>query len=543
MLPPPSVRGIYRTDQRARAVYAEAAGIYRIIPQAVCLPADIEDLRTLICWAADHRAQLIPRGAGSAMGGGNVGDGIIVDLRGLAHRLEIDPVTHRAITSANITLADLTAAAALHGLRLPPDPSSGLWATLGGMVSTNAAGARSLRYGSVRRWVEALTLITADGESVILRRGDRRTAPPWPGVVARFEREVAPVLERAASLVAARFPRTRKNSSGYALDAYLASKDVLDLVVGAEGTLGIVTEIEWTLDPAPACRAGLRLALGSLDDLAPIVASLSGVEPSAIELLDRSFLDLVATDRLAGAGLRFSGAEAVLLVEVERNDPVALRQALEQATAVARPVAMSVDTAFSPEAAGRLWAIRHAASPILAALPESRRSLQVIEDACVPVDRMGEYIRGVRRTASRHGVPLVLFGHAGDGHIHVNLLPDVSVSGWEEVVSQVLEEVTELVVSLDGTPSGEHGDGRLRASTLNRVYGPEIVDLFRLVKQSFDPMGIFNPGIILPAGEPPVSRLKVGSRAVPIPADLEQALREIERSGGYGRSRLEIAGS
>jgi FAD/FMN-containing dehydrogenase len=543
MLPPPSVRGIYRTDQRARAVYAEAAGIYRIIPQAVCLPADLEDLRTLICWAADHRAQLIPRGAGSAMGGGNVGDGIIVDLRGLAHRLEIDPVTRRAITSANITLADLTAAAALHGLRLPPDPSSGLWATLGGMVSTNAAGARSLRYGSVRRWVEALTLITADGESVILRRGDRRTAPPWPGVVARFEREVAPVLERAASLVAARFPRTRKNSSGYALDAYLASKDVLDLVVGAEGTLGIVTEIEWTLDPAPACRAGLRLALGSLDDLAPIVASLSGVEPSAIELLDRSFLDLVATDRLAGAGLRFSGAEAVLLVEVERNDPVALRQALEQATAVARPVAMSVDTAFSPEAAGRLWAIRHAASPILAALPESRRSLQVIEDACVPVDRMGEYIRGVRRTASRHGVPLVLFGHAGDGHIHVNLLPDVSVSGWEEVVSQVLEEVTELVVSLDGTPSGEHGDGRLRASTLNRVYGPEIVDLFRLVKQSFDPMGIFNPGIILPAGEPPVSRLKVGSRAVPIPADLEQALREIERSGGYGRSRLEIAGS
>jgi FAD/FMN-containing dehydrogenase len=543
MLPPPSVRGIYRTDQRARAVYAEAAGIYRIIPQAVCLPADIEDLRTLICWAADHRAQLIPRGAGSAMGGGNVGDGIIVDLRGLAHRLEIDPVNRRAITSANITLADLTAAAALHGLRLPPDPSSGLWATLGGMVSTNAAGARSLRYGSVRRWVEALTLITADGESVILRRGDRRTAPPWPGVVARFEREVAPVLERAASLVAARFPRTRKNSSGYALDAYLASKDVLDLVVGAEGTLGIVTEIEWTLDPAPACRAGLRLALGSLDDLAPIVASLSGVEPSAIELLDRSFLDLVATDRLAGAGLRFSGAEAVLLVEVERNDPVALRQALEQATAVARPVAMSVDTAFSPEAAGRLWAIRHAASPILAALPESRRSLQVIEDACVPVDRMGEYIRGVRRTASRHGVPLVLFGHAGDGHIHVNLLPDVSVSGWEEVVSQVLEEVTELVVSLDGTPSGEHGDGRLRASTLNRVYGPEIVDLFRLVKQSFDPMGIFNPGIILPAGEPPVSRLKVGSRAVPIPADLEQALREIERSGGYGRSRLEIAGS
>jgi FAD/FMN-containing dehydrogenase len=269
---------------------------------------------------------------------------------------------------------------------------------------------------------------------------------------------------------------------------------------------------------------------------------LSRLEPSAVELLDRSFLDLVGAGKLSGAGLRFSGAEAVLLIELERSDPPSLRRALEEATALARPIATSVDTAFSAEAASRLWAIRHAASPILAALPESRRSLQVIEDACVPVDRMGEYIRGVRGITRAHGVPVVMFGHAGDGHIHVNLLPDVSASGWEDAVSQVMDEATELVVRLGGTPSGEHGDGRLRASTLDRVYGPEIVELFRLVKQSFDPVGIFNPGIILPAGEPPVSRLKVGSGAVPIPADVEQGLREIERSGGYGRSRLKLAG-
>ncbi len=135
-----------------------------------------------------------------------------------------------------------------------------------------------------------------------------------------------------------------------------------------------------------------------------------------------------------------------------------------------------------------------------------------------------------------------MFGHAGDGHIHVNLLPDIGRAGWEEALAAILQEVTDAVVRLGGTPSGEHGDGRLRAGALSEVYGPEIVELFRLVKHSFDPLGILNPGIILPSGESPISRLKVGAKAAAIPSDVEQGLRDIERGGGYGRSRLELAG-
>src|SRR5918999_1492532 len=172
MLPPPDIRGEYRSDERARAAYAEAAGIYRILPRAVCLPADVADLQRVICWAADHRLALVPRAAGSGMAGGNVGDGVVIDLTRMTdQRLELDPSSRRAVTGAAVTLSALNAAAAPHQLRLPPDPSSGAWATLGGMVSTNAAGARSVRYGSVRPWVEALTLVTADGELLTLRRG------------------------------------------------------------------------------------------------------------------------------------------------------------------------------------------------------------------------------------------------------------------------------------------------------------------------------------------------------------------------------------
>ncbi len=540
MLPLPVLRGIYRTDQRARAAYSEAAGIYRIMPRAVCLPADVSDLQRLVCWAAEHRVPLIPRGAGSAMGGGNVGDGVVVDLtRMTGQRFDLQPLKRRALTGTVVTLGDLNAAAAHAGLRLPPDPSSARWATLGGMVATNAAGARSVRYGSVRRWVEALAMITADGELLTLRRG----VPPDGGtaVLARFERDAAPAIQEAELQIRSRFPRTRKNSSGYALDAFLSSGDLLDLVIGAEGTLGIVTEIEWRLDPIPPCRGGLRVALGSLDLLSYAVDTLAFCRPSAVELLDRTFLDLVSADRIAGAGLRFPGAQAVLLVELERDDEASLRAALEEATARVRPLGQAVDTAFSPVAAERLWAIRHAASPILAGLPEGRRSLQVVEDACVPLDRMGEYIAAVRTAAGSRDIPVVMFGHAGDGHVHVNLLPEVSRPGWEEQVAGLLAEVTAVVIELGGTPSGEHGDGRLRGHALGRLYGDEIVELFRRLKSSFDPNGIFNPGVILPGTEPPISRLKVGEGAVSLPEDIERGLREIEVSGGYSRSRLELA--
>ena len=531
MLPPPPIRGLYRTDHRARAAYAEGAGIFRILPAAVCVPLDREDLASLAHWASAHRVPLVARGAGSAMGGGNVGDGLVVDLTALPRRVDVDGPARRARAGASVTVADLNAAAERVSLRLPPDPSSGRWATLGGVLSTNAAGARTVRYGSVRPWVEALELVTADGEIVELRRG--QPARPRSRTVERFEADAAPAILAAAELVRERFPRTRKNASGYALDAWLASGDLLDLVIGAEGTLGFVTAAEWRLDARPAARAGLRVALRSLDVLADAVTALLAHEPSAVELLDRTFLELVGE----------AGPEAVLLVEIERDDQAAARAAVDDAAAAVASWAAGVDTGLTAAAADRLWALRHAASPILAGLPESRRSLQVIEDGCVPVERMGEYVRAVREAAAARGLAVVIFGHAGDGHVHVNLLPELARPGWEAAVAALLEDVTDALVRLGGTPSGEHGDGRLRASLLSRIYGDDVIALFARVKRAFDPLGILNPGVILPdpAAGPPISRLKAGAHAVTLPDDIARGLRRIEQLGGYAQSRLELA--
>ncbi len=536
-------------DARVRAAYAESAGIYRIVPTGVATPDSVADLQALIRWARETETPLTPRGAGSGIPGNAVGPGVIVDLRERMPRfLEIDPVSASAVTSARVTLAELNRAGHAHGLRLPPDPSSGAWATLGGMVATNAAGARTIRYGPVRAWVMGMEVVTGDGEVGWLSRGDS-TAPLVsqgaisPGLLTainRFHAKAAPAITASADLIRSRFPRVRKNTAGYPLDKWLDSNDDLDLLIGSEGTLAVVTAVRWRLHPVPRATTGLLLALRSLDDLEEAVRSLVALDPSAVELLDRSFLELVDPRE---SGLRLpAGAEAVLLVEFERDDPGEARAVVGDATRAVQAVAAEVVTALTAAEERQLWSLRHAASPILARLPPERRSMQVVEDGCVPLSRLGAYVRAIRQAAESHRIAVVIFGHAGDGNVHVNAIPELAQADWLARIRRLYEEVNAAAIRLGGTVSGEHGDGRLRAPLLEALYGAEVVDLFQRVKTAFDPDGIFNPGVKLALPGPAITDLKVGADAAPIPADIALALREIEQTGGYARSRLEIAG-
>jgi FAD/FMN-containing dehydrogenase len=556
MPPPTQFRGLFRADPRARAAYAEGAGIHRIIPEAVAVPVDLDDLRALVRWAAANRVALVPRGAGSSMGGGAVGDGVIVDLTSISpRRLEIDPGQRIAWTSGSVTVTELNEAASRHGLRMPVEPSSARWATLAGMVACNAAGARTVKHGAVRRWVNGLELVTADGETGWTYRSSslplRPTAPP--PLLQRFETDCAPALRAQADAIRTSYPRTAKNAAGYGLDAWLDSGDAVDLLVGSEGTLAFITGIEWGLEPVPAARSALRIALSDLGQLGEVVPVLRKLDPSAVELLDRTFLDLVRRARGADALPGIPGsAQAVLLVEFERATPAAARGAAGDAVRMVAPWSTEVETALTPAQEEGIWALRHAASPILAGLSDQLRSVQLIEDGCVPVDRLGEYLQRLRAAASAQGVEVVIFGHAGDGHVHVNVLADLEKPGWKERVTALFETVSETVIGLGGTVAGEHGVGRLRAGLLERQYGAATVAAFGAVKQAFDPAGILNPGVILllhprPSGSPlgpapPVSRLKFGDGAAVLPDDVARALREIERTGGYARDRLTLAG-
>lgn len=567
MLPPPRFRGPFRSDETARALYSEGAGIFRIVPQAVAVPKDLDDLIALVQWARDSGTPLVPRGAGSGMAGGNVGPGVVADLtQGFAAAPVIDAAARTARAGAAVIYQSLNDAASPHGLVLPPDPASGKFCTLGGMVGTNAAGPHTLKHGAMRRWVRALEFVTADGE---VGRTDKRTggqpaadasglgaprdgrAPcvpsdrpsaPRPGrehtaavteAELRFLRDVAPEIVREAPALAAALPHTPKNSSGYDLTGWARTGDLAQLLVGSEGTLAIVTTVEVALAPLAERTATLLVALRSLDDVGPAVLALLPHGPSALELMDRTYLDFVQ----AGAHRSLpADTEAVLLVEFEGDG-------VEGAVPAIRQLAAATERADDPAAVERLWELRHLASPILTRMPDETRSLQLVEDGCVPVHRLGEYVTALRRAATRHGFRVVIFGHAGDGHLHANIIADVSAPDLVARLAACLEEVTAAQIALGGTPSGEHGDGRLRAPFLAQAFGVTFADLCRRVKEAWDPTGILNPGVVVPSpGACPLDfPLKVGLTAPSIPADAADLLRRIERDAAWSTFMLGLA--
>ncbi len=534
--------GLISIDPVLRARYAQGAGIYRRIPAAVARPQSINELRAAIDAARASGLSVIPRAAGSAMPGNNVGDGMIVDLTryDLDHRL-IEPDVRQAHVTPALTLVELNAEASPYRLRLPTDPSSGAWATLGGMVSTNAAGPRSVRDGSIRPWVRGIAMHTADGY-LDLERG-REPDRKHPAMV-RWHDTVVPLLQRHASVIRDRYPKVRKNSAGYALDCYLESGDMVDIIVGSEGTLGIITDVGLRLQPIPAHRASLRVAVRSRADLGATIEAIRLHDPATLEFLDASFLRLIADRPLTpeNPGL-LSAAAGLLLADFEGADKAEM---MDRAVAAARAVqrtALDTRVALDAEEIERLWAVRHGASPILAGLTDGRRSLQVIEDGCVPVSQLGAYIEAVEAAAASQRIDAVIFGHAGDGHVHVNLLPNLRESDWKSRVRSVFDCVSSAVIRLGGTPSGEHGAGRLRAGVLEQLYGPDVMQCLRAVKDAFDPGGLFNPGVILSDGSDPLSMLKVGADAVALPDGIDEYLLQIESGARWAESRWDGPGT
>jgi len=530
---PAQFRGLFRTDLPARAVYAEAAGIGRTLPSAVAVPTDADDVVALVKWARSARQALVPRGSGSSMPGGAIGRGVIVDLSRLDAIGSPDREHKRIAVGPGAIRNRVDAAARAVGLRFPVDPSSGAFCSIGGMVSTNAAGARTLRFGATRPWVAALDCIFADGTRATVRRGD---APPDVPAITRFMTEVATAV-RAGSFE--RHSTLRKNSSGYALAEFAASGELIDLLVGSEGTLAIVVGAELALTELAGATASLLAAYRSLDDAVVGTSEARQSDVTACELIDRTFLDVAAR---AGPLPVPPLTESVLLIEIEGVDADDVsRRAFRLEQRLRDRGATSVVVGLDATDEDRLWELRHAASPILSRLDPSLKSMQFIEDGVVPPDRLADYVRGVRAALAAHDVNGVIFGHAGDAHVHVNPLVDIRRSDWRERVVGILADVVDLTARLGGSLAGEHGDGSLRAPLLDRTTPQHELDLARQVKRAFDPDGVLNPGVkVALQGQQPIDDIKYDPDLPPLPAAAARVLARVERERAYAQFRLDM---
>lgn len=480
------MRGDIETDRRRRAEYTSDASNYRVLPAAVAYPADESDLMRIVQFGRRHGVSVTARGGGTSIAGNAIGDGIVVDLsRHFGTIRTIDPVARTARVGAGVVLADLQRAASAHGLRFGPDPSSQSRCTIGGMIGNNACGPRAMSWGRTSDNVQELRIVDGTGAVRVLGRGY----------------EGAPGLQKLVgdhlATIRTEFGTYARQGSGFALEHLLPEngRDVAKAFVGTEGTCGIVTEALLRLVPVPAATAlavlGYRDIVAAADD----VPALLTEKPLAIESLDAQLLDVVIRSRPELQVPDMPEGGAWLFVESQGHDAASARKSAHSVVLASQANDARV-FAEGPEAR-QLWAMRADGVGLAGRTPDGRPAWAGWEDASVPPQHLGSYLRAFEELKYRHGVSGISYGHFGDGCVHTRI--DFPIDRDPSGFAAFIEDAAELVLERGGSPSGEHGDGRARGALLKKMYSAEAITLFAEMKSQFDPDGVLNPGVIVRA--------------------------------------------
>ncbi|KOV60666.1 dimethylmenaquinone methyltransferase [Streptomyces sp. NRRL WC-3618] len=525
-----AVRGEVGFDAMSRALTTMDASNYRRVPLGVVAPRDADDVAAALAVCRAHGVPVVARGGGTSIAGQATGTGVVLDFtRHMNHLLSLNHEEQTAVVQPGLVLDRLQEAAAPHGLRFGPDPSTHGRCTLGGMIGNNSCGAHSVAWGTTADSVRELTVLRA--------RGDRlRLGRDWAGAPEGLRQLAEGELARLRT----GFPDLPRRISGYALDALLPEKgaDVARSFCGSEGTLGIVTEAVVRLVEAPRARALAVLAYADEGAAAEAAAGLLPYGPLTVEGMAA---DLVrtATDLPRGG--------AWLFVETGGDEAA---QARARADAIVR-AADVMDALVVSDPAGQraLWRIREDASGTATRMPDGTEAWPGWEDCAVPPARLGAYLRDFRRLLGDHGLRGTPYGHFGDGCIHVRIDFDLLTAPGVARFRRFSEELAELVVSHGGSLSGEHGDGQARAELLPKMYAPEMIALFERAKALWDPDDLLNPGMLVrPARLDENLRFAVLPRKpVPVafgyPADGGDFSAAVSRCVGVAKCRTPAAGS
>jgi len=498
-----------------RAAYSTDASLYRVVPQAVVFPRDVEELPAVLAVCRELGTPLTVRGAGTSVAGNAVGPGVVVDLsRHLGAVLDVDPQARTAVVQPGAVLSTLQRAAAPHGLRFGPDPSTQNRATLGGMIGNNACGSRALAYGRTADNVIALDLLCGNGERLALTAGGVAGVPGVASVGAGARggarsHEIAgpatsPVLARLQELTRANLGLIRtelgrftRQVSGYSLEHLLPEHgfDVPKMLVGTEGTCGIVLGATVRLVQAPAQTVLVALGYPDMATAGDAVPALLPFEPVALEGLDARIVQALRAQRGAGSVPELPQGQGWLFLELGGDDLAELE--FRAARVVAAAGALEARVVTDPGQAALLWRIREDGAGLAGRSPAGKPAHAGWEDSAVPPERLGGYLREFDALMAQHGVTGMPYGHFGDGCLHVRIDFPLDAANGPSVFRAFLLDAAKLVVAHGGSMSGEHGDGRARSELLAQMYTPAALSLFADVKDAFDPDGVLNPGIIV----------------------------------------------
>jgi len=541
--------GIADVDDSAlgRALYSSDASLYRVLPQAVVRPRHVEEIEAVLDVCRQLGLPLTMRGAGTSIAGNAVGPGVVLDTsRHLTRILQVDPDALLAVVEPGVVQAQLQAAARPHGLRFGPDPSTHNRCTIGGMVGNNACGSRALAYGRTSDNVLGLDVLTAAGARLTL---DNRARPDH--VADPLMASLRELVANDLATIRTELGRFGRQVSGYSLEHLLPERgfDVARALVGSEGTLALVLGAIVRLVPDPPLRCLVVLGYPTMADAADATPGLLAYGPTACEGLDSRIVERVMQSSSAPVpDLPRGGGWLIVELAGDNHDELAHR-----ANQVAQD-AGAVDTLTVTDRAhaDAIWRIREDGAGLAARTSDGKPAHAGWEDAAVPVDQLGSYLRGFEDLLTEHGLGGVPYGHFGDGCVHVRIdfpFGGTRVEGGLPVFRSFLEDAARLVAAHGGSISGEHGDGRARSELLPFMYSPQTLALFSQVKALFDPEDLLNPGVLV-RPSPVDADVRVAA-AMPRREGLALAYRHddgdlgaaVHRCTGVGKCRADLKGT
>ncbi|MRH86376.1 FAD-binding protein [Nocardia sp. SYP-A9097] len=528
------IEGEVDASERRVAEYSSDASNYRVLPSAVVFPRTDGDVREVLAFARAEGIGVTARGAGTSVAGNAIGAGIVLDFsRHMNAILEVDARQRWARVQPGVVLGALQGAVAAHGLRFGPDPSTQNRCTLGGMIGNNACGPHAVAWGRTSDTVRELRVLDGRGEE--RRLGSELSVVPG---LSEFTRANLAVLRTELG-------RFKRQASGYALERLLPERgsSVAKAFVGSEGTCGLLLEATVELVPIPAATVLVVLGYPDMPTAADDVAAVLAVRPVAVEGMDARLVDVVRRHR-GGAVPTLPRGGGWLFVEIEG---ATAEQARETAELLCRS-AHAVDSRLVLDAweAKALWTIRADGAGLSGRTPEGNPAWPGWEDAAVPPDRLGDYLRAFEELMREHRVDGLLYGHIGDGCIHVRL--DLPIADAPQRFRAFLEDAARQVVAFGGSLSGEHGDGRARSELLRHMYSPTALAAFAEFKSLFDPDDILNPGVMVRPNAIDSDLRLVGVRPMPaaggfaFPDDGDLATA-VHRCVGVGKCRADTGSS
>ncbi len=571
-----ALEGEVRFDRYSRALYSTDASLYQMQPIGVVIPKHRQDVITTVQIAAERDVPILPRGGGTSLAGQSVGEAIVLDMSKYMNALlEVNVAAQWARVQPGIVLDELNHRLKPHGLMYAPDVATSSRANVGGTIGNNSAGSHSLIYGKTIDHVMSLDLVLSNADEITaspISLTELAAKQQGDSLEANIYRELCRICDENADEIRKRYPRILRRVAGYNLDEFVpnaGSKEVTPyrrdgcdeehpfslskILVGSEGTLATTVEATVNLVPVPKmtalCVVHFETLVASMEAMQPILAC----EPTAVELIDKTILDMTRGSLEFSRVTTFIQGEpaALLAVEFYGESAAELHAQLDrlEKTLKSAGFGYAFVRCFTTEEKARVWETRKAGLGLLMGMKGDAKPVGFVEDAAVPIENLPEYVRRFEEIVTAHDTTAAYYAHASVGLLHNRPIVNLKSEADIQKMHSIAREVRDLLLELDGAMSGEHGDGLVRSEWLESMFGAQIYHALGEVKNAFDPGGIMNPGKIIDA-PPMTENLRFGPKYNTIDIDTYYDFSSqdgfggaIEMCNGVGACRKTLTGT